>query len=461
MALELVSRKRTQDRPYGWNVEFERALIAGVCTRKDVFDRVGRALRIEYITDPAAKMALDAAQAIERETNSAPASSIIVWARLDRWHEEGRVTREAADAAYNCIEDAVDAGALASISGVIAEATTFVKRRMEEDALADLHGEYARRGDVSGKARSLFERIERVGSQEESFGSLLGADSFAELDALHAMSRLPTGIDELDFDIGGGLPLGNLGVIVGPTGGGKSMMLSQIAAISAAAGCVTGYITLELPRAVIDLRINCALTDCDVTEVANQNSVGRKECLRRLEMIRGSVGAVAVQYLSPAVTSMEAIQAWSETVEDRLGKKMTVLLIDYVNKVGARGHFKSKYDSSEPVMDGMRRNALDHSRWIWTAAQATRGVGKGRALTTDDVGESLHYVKSAALALGLTRASREEADTTMRVTVMKNTYGKADFSVGPIATDFAFGRLSDVEILPHPWRKPRKSVLDT
>lgn len=61
-----------------------------------------------------------------------------------------------------------------------------------------------------------------------------------------SITRIPTGFKQLDNLLAGGIEIGELGLILGTTGKGKSIMLNNLAYWAAASGFPTVYFTLEM-----------------------------------------------------------------------------------------------------------------------------------------------------------------------------------------------------------------------
>jgi replicative DNA helicase len=72
----------------------------------------------------------------------------------------------------------------------------------------------------------------------------------------------PTGLRPLDALLAGGLHRGELGVIAGETGGGKSALMIQAAATVAEEGQPVLYLSLEMPRRDVLCRIAAAVSGC-------------------------------------------------------------------------------------------------------------------------------------------------------------------------------------------------------
>lgn len=87
-----------------------------------------------------------------------------------------------------------------------------------------------------------------------------------EMDADEARGEppevFPTGLRPLDQHLAGGFHRGELGVIAGETGGGKSALMIQAAATVAEEGQPVLYLSLEMPRRDVLCRIAAATSGC-------------------------------------------------------------------------------------------------------------------------------------------------------------------------------------------------------
>lgn len=110
--------------------------------------------------------------------------------------------------------------------------------------------------DVDQKNYKRAEAWERVRSQGRYREFYTGYDpeTFIDRHYLNAPGPLPTGIDELDKLLGGGLRNGS-NVLGGASGVGKSVLALQIAASVALRGIPTVYFTAEMPATSCVLRV--------------------------------------------------------------------------------------------------------------------------------------------------------------------------------------------------------------
>jgi hypothetical protein len=132
-------------------------------------------------------------------------------------------------------------------------------------------------------AKSLMDSALQVGSARD-----LGHDFFesaADIGMLQngvmneVANKIPTGLPTLDANMRGGLSLSELGMIIGPTGRGKSIVLVNLAAQALLAGKNVVYVTFELFEQEVLLRFFQHLTGCTDDEVIDETPEFRRSSI--------------------------------------------------------------------------------------------------------------------------------------------------------------------------------------
>lgn len=433
-------------QPYGLDPEFERALVALSCSRPRFFGRIASALDPAALVAPEAVLAVKAAQAIAADVGHGPEAPLLVIQRLRRWMNEGKVTLEEIDAVNDYLDVALDAG-LPTEDSVVNEVSPILRRRMQNTAVQTAMSEFAKRGDFAS-VTDILSKASRIGEADSSVGTRLGVDSFDVIEQIRNLERLPTGVPELDIALEGGLWRGALGVVVGSTGEGKSIMLSHVAAESLLAGLHVAYATLELPEAIVLARIKANITGVPINEILNGSMErARAEIERRAK----KMGSLVVRYFTSGATTVDDLRDWITRCEDEVRRPVDLLVVDYADKMSiprdkqAATRSDTNYQTQGLIYEGLRVFAEQRKIWTWTASQKKRITEKGKSAhkaDTDDVADSVN--KSRVCDLMITLNARGEENDQLLFYVAKNRMGKAHVSVGPLPNDFSLGRISMV-----------------
>lgn len=425
--------------PYGLDPAFERAVLVLCCQRPSFWSRIGHALDPERMQNPLAPLVLACVAMIARESGRGPRNALLVMQRIRRLVEMGKV-KAAAGAAFNdLVDDAVDAG-LPDEDYAVRELVPVVRRKIQSEAVLAAHDEWAKRGDFTSIV-DMLEKANRLGEEEKVGRVSIDSDGFSSIDQLKATGRLPTGILELDMQLGGGLPSGTMGVVVANSGGGKSMFLVSCASEAVRHGMHVGFVTLELPEAIQFSRIVANLTGVPVNDIIELDQ-HRERARSRLKEMASHIGPCHVGEFPPHATTVKNLIEWIDECEQVVGRKMDAIAIDYGDKL----HEPSvppgnEYLAYRYIYEGMRRDiAVAKDMRLWTAAAGTRTNRESRRrLDMQHVAESMHKVKVTDLLVTI-----NDKDGMLEFFVAKWRLGNSRFVVGPLPSDFEKAR-----IVPH------------
>jgi KaiC/GvpD/RAD55 family RecA-like ATPase len=424
-------------KSYGFDLMFERALVTLCCSRPRFYGRVGNQLDYEALSSEPAQLAMRTAQSIAKDLGHGPDKPLIVIQRLRRWMGQGQVTLEQIEAVNDMFDEAEDAG-LPSEEAVIGEVAPVLQRRYQQAAVETAMDEYAKRGDFA-RVMDIIAKAQNVGQTDKSEGVSISAKSMAAIDQLRNVERLSTGVMELDMIIDGGLWRGAEGVVVGGAGSGKSFFLSHQASEGMLAKRHVLLATLELPEPLVMARVMSNLTAVPIQNILSGDSA---LAASRLEAMSPSLGPCVIKYFTPHATTVEDLKEWIRQCEDREGRAVDLLVVDYADKLSAKVADKESgdYKTMRVVYESLRHMAVEKDFWVWTASQTRRSAEKGkRKADVEDVADSLHKSRVADMMISLN--ARGEENETILFHVAKNRLGASHRSVGPLPHDFACGRM--------------------
>jgi KaiC/GvpD/RAD55 family RecA-like ATPase len=428
---------------YGLDSDFEALVVLLTCSNSRFYGKIGHAVKANFLSTDAAAWAVKAAHAIAKTHGRGPDSTVLVIQRLRRWSHEGKIKEDVAFAVNDLFERAEELGELSSES-ISEELAPILRKQEEQKALLQAIDTYKKGGDLT-KLTDAVTHAARLGKVDTSLGTKIGMDSFDDITNLRHLDRLPTGVDDLDLMIDDGLGRGSLGVLIGGSGDGKSMALSQIAAYGLTEGLHVAYATLELPEAHVLSRIKAALTGIEISTIM-RGAPHDKEARRRLKAMAPDLGCGIVKEFTPHATTVEDIKDWVKTCEDAEKREVDLLVVDYGDKLYARKQ-DSQYNAMRVVYEGLRILATEKKFWCWTASQSGRRGNQSKdkkavRLDLNDVADSMHKVRVADLVITLTVTETETGGRDIEFFVAKNRTGRARFSVGPMPTEFEIGRIA-------------------
>jgi replicative DNA helicase len=235
--------------------------------------------------------------------------------------------------------------------------------------------------------------------------------------------QISTGWPCMDRKLFGGMNRGELNIFAGGSGAGKSLFLANLGVNWALMGLNVVYLTLELSEALVSMRIDSMVTGVGTKEIFKDiDSVEMK-----VKMIGKKAGMLQIKYM-PSGKTVNDIRAYIKEYEIRVGKKVDVLLVDYLDllmpigkKISAENLFvKDKYVSEE-----LRNLAMEKKILLVTAAQLNRGAVEEVEFDHSHISGGLSKIQTADNVFGIftSRAMRERGRYQIQLMKTRSSSG--------------------------------------
>ncbi len=219
--------------------------------------------------------------------------------------------------------------------------------------------------------------------------------------------------DQLDAELGGGIARGELLVILGPPGRGKTTCLWVASALAARMGEYVWASTLEIQPYKCIKTFYRALVHATDEELVKL----RKKVERERKNLKG--GMWLDDYVGQPLTP-SMIEARVEQLRAQ-GFPVSYVMVDYAGKM--RPDYSRRGQRSDEALGDMvvalREVANRLNVPIITAWQVRRVGSTKFEFTTDDVAECWGVVQHADIILGLNQTDQELIDRQLRVKVLK------------------------------------------
>jgi archaellum biogenesis ATPase FlaH len=298
---------------------------------------------------------------------------------------------------------------------------TFIRHKGLEKAInesADLleKGEY-------GPVEEMIKKAVQVGLTRD-----MGTDYFADprarlMKIKDKNGQVSTGWENLDKMLFGGFNRGELNIFAAGSGGGKSLFLANLGVNFAQLGLNVVYLTFELSEELVSMRIDSMITGIPSRDVFKQID----DVEMKVKMIGKKSGSIQVKYMPSGKTSND-IRAYLKEYEIKIGKKVDVLLVDYLDllmptskKISAENLFiKDKYVSEE-----LRNLAMEKNTVFVTAAQLNRGAVEEVEFDHSHISGGLSKIQTADNVFGIftSRAMRERGRYQIQLMKTRSSSG--------------------------------------
>ena len=253
------------------------------------------------------------------------------------------------------------------------------------------------------------------------------------LDRFEMKMRNPisTHWDEIDSITKGGLGKRELGVVVAPTGAGKSMALAHLGAYAVIKGKTVVHYTLELADTVVGQRYDSCITGIDL-----KNLMSMKDAI--MMAVEHIPGKLIIKEYPTKSASTRTIIGHLEKLRQK-GINPDMIIVDYADllKPTATG-FKSQElrHSLGNIYEELRGIGQTFDIPVWTASQTNRSGLNAEVITMEAISEAFSKCFVADFICSISRTIEDKTENKGRMFVAKNRNG-IDGIVYPMEIDTA------------------------
>jgi replicative DNA helicase len=249
------------------------------------------------------------------------------------------------------------------------------------------------------------------------------ADVFANLDdVLEEDFRhpIPMGIPGIDNLLKGGIAKGELGVILAPTGVGKSTFLTKISNHAFNLGYNVLQIFFEDNPKIIQ-RKHFTLW----TEIApDLLSMHKDKVLKKVQEIRENAPNKLVLKKLPSDTlTMNQIKNQIRKMMAE-GTKVDMVVLDYIDCVVPDKNLGDEWKSEGSVMRGFEAMCHELNLVGWTATQGNRSSISSDVVTTDQMGGSIKKAQVGHVIISVAKSLQQKEMNLATIAITKSRIGK-------------------------------------
>ena len=229
---------------------------------------------------------------------------------------------------------------------------------------------------------------------------------------------IPTPWPELNAGIQGGFGPGDLAIVFGNPGGGKSWTCVAMAAHAVKMGYNVNYYTLELGEDYVGKRFDCYFTGHSIDEVNKHRDEVQI-------LVDGLKGKLIVKEYPPKGATVNTIKSHVQKCMD-MDHKPDMIVIDYVDYLRApsKGKYNERKDEIDDVFIATKGLAKELKIPIITPSQVNRMGAKDSVIEGDKAAGSYDKMMVADMCFSLSRMKEDKVLGTGRWHVMKNRYGQ-------------------------------------
>ena len=227
---------------------------------------------------------------------------------------------------------------------------------------------------------------------------------------------ITTGWENMDKITGGGCGRKELGVVIAPTGVGKSMVLVHLGATALKAGMTVIHYTLELRDTVIANRYDSCITGIPLDELMD-----RKTEIR--DFLKDIDGTLIVKEYPTKTATTNTIRAHLEKLKQQ-GIVPDMIIVDYADLLRTLSTRREKREELESIYEDLRAIMMENNVVGWTASQTNRTGLQAEIITMQAISEAFNKCFIADLIFSVSRTTEDKQTNGGRIYIAKNRNGQ-------------------------------------
>ena len=256
-----------------------------------------------------------------------------------------------------------------------------------------------------------------VGSKDTSMMDVFSnMDQVLEEDYRHP---IPMGIPGIDRLLKGGLAKGEIGVILAPTGVGKSTVLTKISNHAFNLGFNVLQIFFEDNPKVIQRKHFTLWTKIHPDELSEK----KDEVMQKVKDIKEKMPneLILKKLPSDTKTMLQIKNEIRKMIAD--GVKIDMVVVDYIDCIVPDKNLGDEWKSEGSVMRGFEAMCHELNIVGWTATQGNRSSISSEVVTTDQMGGSIKKAQVGHVIISVAKTLQQKEMKLATIAITKSRIG--------------------------------------
>jgi len=306
------------------------------------------------------------------------------------------------------------------------EGTVFVQekamkfcKQQELQKVMDKAQKIINQGDFESydKVEGLVRQALQVGERDTGITDIFsGLDDVLNDDFRHP---IPMGIPGIDRLLKGGLAKGEIGVILAPTGVGKTTVLTKIANTAFNMGYNVLQIFFEDNPKIIQRKHFTIWTGIEPDKLAFQ----KEEVIAKVDEIRNQMPnkLVLKKLPSDTMTMNQIKNQVRKMIAD--GLKLDAIVLDYIDCVMPESSKSDEWKAEGSVMRHFEAMCHELGLVGWTATQGNRSSISSEVVTTDQMGGSIKKAQVGHVIISVAKTLQQKEMKLATIAITKSRIG--------------------------------------
>ena len=289
-----------------------------------------------------------------------------------------------------------------------------LQKAMDKAQKIITQGDFESYDKVEGLVREALQVGEIEKGQTDIFSDL---ETVLDEDYRHP---IPMGIPGIDKLLKGGLAKGEIGVILAPTGVGKTTILTKIANTAFNLGYNVLQVFFEDNPKIVQRKHFTIWTGIPPDELAKHKEDVMSKVTEIQETMQNKL--VLKKLASDTMTMNQLKNQVRKMIAD--GNKLDMIMLDYIDCVLPESSSKDEWKAEGSVMRGFEAMCHELNLVGWTATQGNRSSISSEVVTTDQMGGSIKKAQVGHVIITVAKTLQQKEMNLATIAITKSRLGK-------------------------------------
>lgn len=386
---------------------FQEGLVQLILEEREFADQISEVLDINFLELEYLKMFVSKLLKYRNKYSKHPSREALVTILRTEYVNEDEV-------AYNQLMDyckKIDIHEVTDVEYIKEISLEFCRKQKLKEAMIE---------SVNLLQACSFDEISKVINDALKLGSdnNFGYDYLADFEErFRPKFRNPvtTGWKEIDNISSGGLGKSELGVVIAPTGAGKSMILVHLGAQALKEKKTVVHYTLELQDTVVASRYDSCITSYPLSDLKNFKD-------EIYDVVKDIEGKLIVKEYPTKSASTNTIKTHLSKLIKR-GIKPGLIVVDYADLLKPVIIRKEKRNELESIYEELRAISQEFECPVWTASQTNRSGLNAEVITMEQISEAFNKCFVADFICTISRTIEDKQKNQGKMFIAKNRNG--------------------------------------
>ena len=230
---------------------------------------------------------------------------------------------------------------------------------------------------------------------------------------------IPTGIDGIDNLLNGGLAKGELGVILAPTGVGKTTILTRFANTAFNMGYNVLQIFFEDNPKIIQRKHFTCWTGIEPQKLSENKEI----VLSKADEMKKNGGKLILKKLASDEFTIAQIKNQIRKITAE-GTTLDIVVLDYIDCVIPDRSYNDEWKGEGSVMRKFEGMCHELNLVGWTAAQGNRSSISSEVVTTDQMGGSIKKAQVGHVIISVAKTLQQKELGLATIAITKSRLGQ-------------------------------------